>query len=236
MRIALCKQCALEQKAQNGHTGYGDHVKLCGARNRNKPGTCGLAAGAGTDHPGYGRCKYHGGCTPIHRRAAAKAQAAEIIVAGDPIDLHPLDALLNAVRIAAGEVNFFTTMIHTLTHDQASVRHEKTRPLNLGKEGEDSREVVSEKTTDAELHIWIRARQDALDRLVKYSKTALDAGIDERRVKMAEQTGSLIVKALTYMLENMQLSAKQRELAPSVVREALTVIEGTAVEKESVAA
>jgi hypothetical protein len=33
-------------------------------------GRCTQAAGWGTDHPGIGACKLHGGCTPNHRRAA----------------------------------------------------------------------------------------------------------------------------------------------------------------------
>src|SRR6266851_1476940 len=37
----------------------------CGARRRQGPGTCRQAAGWKTDHPGAGRCKLHGGGTPI---------------------------------------------------------------------------------------------------------------------------------------------------------------------------
>ena len=40
---------------------------LCGARKRQPryPGeTCARPSGWGTEHPGYGRCKLHGGATP----------------------------------------------------------------------------------------------------------------------------------------------------------------------------
>ena len=41
---------------------------LCGARKRQPryPGeTCARPSGWGTEHPGYGRCKLHGGATPF---------------------------------------------------------------------------------------------------------------------------------------------------------------------------
>lgn len=38
-------------------------LPLCGARNRNREGNCRRPAGWGTDHPGVGRCKLHGGCS-----------------------------------------------------------------------------------------------------------------------------------------------------------------------------
>jgi hypothetical protein len=43
-----------------------------------------MAAGYGTDHPGIGRCKFHGGCTPTHRIRAQREmeqQPAEAILA-----------------------------------------------------------------------------------------------------------------------------------------------------------
>lgn len=43
----------------------------CGAKKRMSEGTCGMHAGWGTDHVGYGRCKRHGGNTVTHRMAAA---------------------------------------------------------------------------------------------------------------------------------------------------------------------
>ena len=46
----------------------GPHERpLCGARKRQPryPGeTCARPAGWGTEHPGFGRCKLHGGATP----------------------------------------------------------------------------------------------------------------------------------------------------------------------------
>lgn len=55
---------------------------LCGARTR-AGGTCRKVAGYGTDHLGFGSCKFHGGSTPNGRKSAARAQLA--VVAPSPI-------------------------------------------------------------------------------------------------------------------------------------------------------
>lgn len=45
----------------------------CGARKKHGPGFCRSIAGAGTDHIGYGRCKFCGGATTGPKTAAGKA-------------------------------------------------------------------------------------------------------------------------------------------------------------------
>ena len=42
----------------------------CGATLKSGAGTCGHKAGWGTDHPGYGNCKLHGGATPTGKKHA----------------------------------------------------------------------------------------------------------------------------------------------------------------------
>lgn len=49
----------------------------CGAHKRDGSfQDCGQPAGWGTDHPGVGRCKYHGGCTPSHSAHARRLSAS----------------------------------------------------------------------------------------------------------------------------------------------------------------
>jgi hypothetical protein len=73
----------------------------CGA-NRKSGGTCGQAAGWGTDHPGVGTCKLHGGSTPTGRKHAETLRQeawARIMEMTDPA----LTALLRIVT--AGETD-----------------------------------------------------------------------------------------------------------------------------------
>lgn len=68
-----------------------DKVK-CGARTKQREGgTCVLGAGWGTDHPGAGNCKLHGGATPNGRKGGRRVLARlaleklSVPVTGDPI-------------------------------------------------------------------------------------------------------------------------------------------------------
>ena len=149
---------------------------------------------------------------------------------GQPLPVDPGDALLQCIQIAAGEVQYASLRIAELDDDQAVVeqRQVKTRPLSEGKDGEDPHTIVEEVTTSttAELHIWIRVRQQAMDRLVNYSSVAIKAGLEERRVKIAEQTGQLIAQAVRGILED--LGVANHPDAPSVVRRRLTLVAGGA--------
>lgn len=72
---------------------------LCGANRRQGEGTCKLRAGQGTNHLGYGRCKYHGGNTKTQRQAIEGqiiearltkmfGQAYEDTPVGNPLELY----------------------------------------------------------------------------------------------------------------------------------------------------
>lgn len=54
----------------------GKVVMCCGAKKKNKEGTCSSLAGAGTEHPGYGRCKFCGGMNTGPKTEEGKAKAA----------------------------------------------------------------------------------------------------------------------------------------------------------------
>lgn len=150
------------------------------------------------------------------------------VVMGIAIDIDPMDALLACVRIAAGEVAYSTYRVGQLRSDEAvgNVVSVKERPLNLGKEGEHASERVEEVTTDApNLHIWIRVRDNCLDRLAKFSKMALDAGVAERQVQMAEGMGDTLALHLRKVMDGLNLTAEQEARAPMLVRAMLEEME-----------
>jgi hypothetical protein len=53
-----------------------DNKKKCGAKKKSG-GTCGRPAGWGTDHPGTGRCKLHGGASTGPKTEEGKKRVAE---------------------------------------------------------------------------------------------------------------------------------------------------------------
>lgn len=52
-------------------------VLTCGARKKKVPGFCKSRAGAGTQHPGYGRCKYCGGSNTGPKTPEGKAASSQ---------------------------------------------------------------------------------------------------------------------------------------------------------------
>lgn len=197
---------------------------LCGAKKKSG-GTCRLVAGHGTSHVGVGRCRRHGGASPKAEMAGVVTLARrEATVMGQPLDIEPGEALLECVRISAGEVQYASDRIAELDPEQIVGPVVSTRPLKREKGAESSTKRVEEHAGPA-LHIWILVRQQSMDRLVNYSRIALAAGIEERRVRVAEsqaQTFAEAMRRLAVALGFDPADPKVRE----AMRGSLTLIQG----------
>jgi hypothetical protein len=172
----------------------------CGAKTRSD-GKCKKQKGWGTDHLGTGRCKLHGGNTESGEKAAAKEAA---VIMGTELQVEPHDALLMCVRISAGEVGYCSREIAKL--EKASVM----TPFG---------EMLS---------IWITTRQKALQSLAKFSKMALDAGVAERQVQVAERYGEMLATLVSGILGDLKLTKDQQKEAPAVVARHFQLLEGGA--------
>lgn len=192
----------------------------CGAQTREHT-PCQRPAGWGTQHHGVGRCKLHGGSEP-HAQVNGLVLLArrEQGVMGQPLSIEPQDAILECIRIAAGEVAYASERIAALGESDAvgPVRHTLVR-----KDGEAT--VQEARQGPPAVHIWITVRRQAMDRLVGYSFAALKAGIEERRVRVAEQQGMLLAQALQGILS--ELGVDQRPEVAGVVRKHLTLLAGS---------
>lgn len=196
---------------------------LCGAPTKGTGKPCTQPAGWGTGHPGVGHCKRHLGNTPAHAKAAAVAEARAM---GYPIDVTPNEALIHCVRVAAGEVHYCSLQIQELELKDVVVTHQST------KKGVEKSELtdLEETSNAAELNIWIRARHEAMDRLARYSKMALDAGVAERTVRLAEQWAEQIAPAFKLLLDGLGLTKAQEKKAPQLVRAAVQSLEAQSTE------
>lgn len=210
-------------------------LKHCGAKTRNG-GQCTQAAGWGTDHVGYGKCKLHGGSHRNGRKAAAREEATEqmnealqaardhgIVVMGKAQSVDPHEALLECIAIAAGEVRYATGMIAGLDPSEAVGAVVTTRPLKEEK-GAESQSIRIEEHGPPALHIWIQVRHQAMDRLANYSRIAITVGIAERQVRIAEQQGQLLAQVIRGVLAD--LGVADHPEAPAVVRRHLTLVAG----------
>lgn len=77
---------------------------VCGAKRNKTDATCARPAGWGTDHPGTGRCKLHGGLSPAPtgrystvNRARVQELLHQFMADPDPLNLLPEAALLRAL-------------------------------------------------------------------------------------------------------------------------------------------
>lgn len=193
-----------------------DPSKHCGGKKRQAPfGPCTRPHGWGTDHPGIGRCKLHGGSTPDHNKAAQKEQARrDVELFNAPKDIHPATALLELVQWTAGEVDYWRQRVRAL--EEADL----TWGVTKIKEGGDDRGT----TEEAKPNIAYAMAIDASNRLEKYSSAALKAGVDAALVRIAETQGARLFDAIEQILAALGLSDVQRELVPVVVPPILRAI------------
>src|SRR5690625_2244976 len=167
-------------------------------------------------------CRVHGSATGRAKAAAARRreqEAAERAVAlfGAPKDVEPSQALLDLVHWTAGEVEYWREQVRQLAEQEpGALTWGKTREKTGGQDIGDTYEAKP-----AIQYVMLYAAQD---RLAQYATAALKAGVEERRVRLAEQQGSLVAEAIRRILDALQLTEAQRELVPQVVPEQLRLI------------
>lgn len=188
-------------------------VATCGAKTRaGKP--CKRVPGFGTDHVGYGHCKSHGGCSPTGNVHAARLHAASLaIVRG----IDPHEALIEAVAQASIWERRCRDKVAVLADDQLTSAYRKTRT------GPDGKTV--EESNEHRLNVWVSAHLRAVRELASIAKTALDAGVEERRVRVAEQFGSQIAELMGRVFAELDLTPAQTAKAPAIVGRHLRMLE-----------
>jgi hypothetical protein len=76
-------------------------------------------------------------------------------------------------------------------------------------------------TSAAKPHMWLVLYREERKHLVDVTKAAIAAGIEERRVKLAEAQGALLNDVLRRIFARLSLSPEQSALLPLVVPEEL---------------
>jgi len=111
-------------------------------------------------------------------------------------DVEPLDVLLRTIRLDWGAVQWVTSKI-----------------LEAEEKGDEKTPLVYQGLYGA----W-------LDRAAKHAKLALDAGVAERQVAIAEREGELLAGVIKAILGDLGLSKEQQREAPGVVRRHVTAL------------
>jgi hypothetical protein len=178
-----------------------DRQALCGAKKKNGD-TCRAFAGQGTDHPGIGTCKFHLGNSQKHKTHAAKQEAmakwAERTKFGEPLEVGPAEALLGVLHLSAGHL--------------AWIRDELARIKDKRKH---------------EAQVLMRLWDEERDRIARISKAALDVGVAEKQIQIAESYGQQLATLLRAIFfdSNLGLTDAQKALLPDILRLHLSHLE-----------
>jgi hypothetical protein len=181
-----------------------DKHPLCGARKRSDGTPCRKFAGEGTDHFGTGCCRLHGGNTPNQRKHAVKVEAQRRAAQfGEPIPVQPGEALLHMLWMSYGSVVWLQQQIE---------QHADMRSF--------------------EARVDIQSHKEERDRVARIAKAALDAGVAERQIKLAERYAHMLANVIRAILSDpeLALTREQQAMTPAVVRRHLVQLDGDGAE------
>lgn len=192
---------------------HGDHGAPTGA-------PCGAKTRRGdpcTNPPvtGATRCRMHGGATPQSKQAATRRNAATrmqqaVITLGLRRDIGPTEALLEEVQWTAGHVTWLRGQVQelesgALVYGVASVVDKAATEFP----GQDT-------TYEAAMNVWMALYQSERKHLVVVCKAAIDAGIAERQVRLAERMGEVLIDVVRGALVDAGLAAEQETVMRAV--------------------
>jgi hypothetical protein len=181
----------------------------CGGKKHQGEGTCTRPAGWGTDHPGYGRCKLHGGSVPSGRKAALEqklqAQAAAELAR---LDVAPVTNALAELQVLAGQAVQWKNMMAGKVNQLTDISYRST----LGQE-----------QLRSELLLWERA----LDRCLATLTALARLDIDARLVAIEEAKAVLLAEAVREALDKAGATAEQQSAAKEHVVLRLRAIDGS---------
>lgn len=205
-----CVKCGQVHVTHTGKPACTGHIST-GSPGQDKPD-----AGRACRNPpmrGQKICQKHGGKAAQNRAAAktrqAEAKAEKVLRRfGEPIDTTPTEALLDAVRWTAGYVAWLREKVAAVSCDEKLIWGLTRRKIG----GEDNG-----TTHEAKPNAWLELLGTWHDRLVKICAEAIKAGIEERRVRLAESQGQLVADVIKAILADLKLTPAQQAKAGEVV-------------------
>lgn len=193
----ICDKCGKIHVTVHGGVACKAHL---GGTNLTQP--CKKAPIAGAEV-----CRTHGGAlTATKIKAAerlalmsAQGEIADLMRECDIPDQHPIDGLLEVVRVSGSMMRLLTIKVGELREDPV-VRE----VLVEGKDGSLNTVRVTDgdafwgldKDEQQTPSIFVKLLKEWTERYERACKTALEAGIEERRIQLAEDTSDVFFKAL----------------------------------------
>ena len=159
---------------------------ICGAVKRNGA-LCHQQAGYGTDHLGFGTCKFHAGSMPAGAAMAARQEALAYIeqkrLLGEIAeDADPDEVMMQEVARSQAAVEYFDEVVKEMVqeedHDPAGARFQKV--------------------------VWHWNEQRRL--LANVSRLVVQAGIAKRTVEIQELQASAVLAAILGVISSPELN------------------------------
>lgn len=209
----------------------------CGVRKRSDGEPCGNVKGYKTTHVGIGPCKFHGGATRNHQRHAALVTAERLVVTyGLPVDTTPEQAIISEIQRTAGAVAWLEERVRELSPDELVWGRESAKRVedaddldglkdsHAGHGHGDLYEVVMKAGASA----WLTLYQKERKHLADLSIAAIRAGLEERRVRMAERQGLQLAAVVKRFVIEMGIPSDRLVDVPGALQRALDAVQGTA--------
>lgn len=160
---------------------------------------CRMPAGYRTNHAGFGRCVHHGGNTESGTKSAIRIMHESGSFIGAELDTDPIEALLGEVRRTAGHIAWLQERLSLWT-------------------------MSTDEEMPAAQATWLLVYQYERRHLAHTAKIAIDAGVAQRQVALAEQQGTLLALAVNQILDGLRLSPEQKMLVPELVPAVLRAV------------
>jgi len=156
-------------------------------------------------------CSKHGGSAPQvklqNRQRLALAEAAKLL--GAPTEIAAVEALQHVLWIAYRDLAFWRGAVDSLD--------ERERLVVRGAQGASM------------AHVYVKQYNDAQERTARFAKLALDAGIEERQVRVLEEQATMVAEVgrrfVAKVAITLGLSREQAAEIRDLFRRELAVIE-----------
>jgi len=195
-------------------------------------------------------CRLHGGKAPralaaAQKRGQDRAAREAVKTYGLPVDVSPTEALLEEVRWTAGHVQWLRARVQELEESQlvwGTVKTERESGgedrITFGGPDDDDETMtglvdagslpVSKVIDAAGPNIWLDLYDRERKHLVAVASAAIKAGVEERRVRLAESQGELVAQVIRAILADLGLTTEQETLVATVVPKHLRLLAGGA--------
>lgn len=151
---------------------------------------------------------------------AAEGEIGDLMREMDMPDQHPIDGLLEVVRVSGAMMRLLTIKVGELAHKPGEVE------LSVSPQGELNEAAIDgfwapNNNREMTPHVYVQLLGVWSERYAKACKLALDANIDERLVRNAEATSDLMFKAIEEAIGNAALTPEQNDVLISSLANSL---------------